>query len=341
MSGFSIPKNLDGAIEALKIWASQDPSGWNTGLSTKGAILAQRISADLIIAGKIPRFEPPPHTVIWCAANVFTAPLEWVVQLTANGGRVTLKAPSRAPESAEAIAAAFSSQGVAVQTSPISSSWDLLNEADAVIGFGGTASMSSLSARINPDIASSLHGHMVSIAAVDTDKADIKIATKSLALDLTLYDGRGCMSPVAIFALGTQVDRFADELGESLRLAEKVTPRGELAAMEGAEWRRKTGIARIMGRCIEGNNWAVSILPVDYFEPNNQPRLASIYKVETPEAILETIAGLPLSTCGTNLAYQSLDGAGFSRVCPLGEMQTPPLNRLHDGADVLNIISGG
>ena len=340
MSNLETPKNLGSAINALKSWASQDPSLWNTGLSPKGALLAQRIASELILTGSVPIFEPPPHTVIWCAANVFTAPLEWVVQLTANGGKVTLKAPSKAPESAEAIANAFSSLGVAVHISPISESWGLLSGADAVIGFGGTASMASLSAHIGPHIANSLHGHRVSFAVVDTDVTDPKIVADALALDLILYDGRGCMSPVAIFTLGSQVERFADELSEALQAAERQVPRGGLAPREGAEWRRKTGLARILGRCIEGDHWAVTILPIDYFEPHTQPRLACLYKVESPEAILRAINGLPLSTCGTNLSGQSLRAAGFSRICPLGKMQTPPLNRLHDGTDVLKEISG-
>ena len=341
MSYLEPPKELDAAIAALRVWSSLDPSDWNTGLSPSGALLAQSTASEAILSGKVAAFKAPPHTVIWCAANVFTAPLEWVVQLTANGGRVTLKAPSSSPESATAIAKAFSSLGVVVQTAPFSESWGLLKSADAVIGFGATTSMESLSSHIQSRTANSLHGHMVSFAVVDSSKSNLNKAAAACALDLALYDGRGCMSPVTIFVLGDQIERFAEELADAMRSAEVEYPRGQLSPREGVDWRRKTGLSRILGHCIEGDSWAVTAMPLDYFEQYGHPRMASLHSVDSVASILKTIDGLPLSTCGTNLDSQQLDGAGFSRICKLGEMQTPPLNRLHDGVDVLKIISSG
>jgi len=334
------PERLSEALAALKEWAASDPSSWNTGLSTEGARLAQKTAESLIVSGTIPSFTAPNHTVIWCAANVFTAPLEWVVQLTANGGTVTLKAPSDSPESAIGIAEAFSCMNVKVHTAPFAESWGLLERADAVIGFGATASMESLSNHLRPETTSSLHGHMVSIAIVDSDAGDLSETAASLAMDLTLYDGRGCMSPVAIFVLGSKQEGFAYRLSESLEAAEKVTPRGDLSPREGAEWRRKTGLSRILGLCIEGDNWAVATSPLEHFEPYGQPRMASIYCVDTIDSALEALHGVPLSTCGTNVDGGLLEGSGFTRICQLGEMQSPPVNRLHDGVDVLKKLTG-
>ena len=82
----------------------------------------------------------------------------------------------------------------------------LLEDADAVLGFGSDASMQQLDAQLAPGIARSLHGSKASLAIVEA--ADPENTAKGLYLDAAAYDSRGCMSPIAVFCLGESRQRI-------------------------------------------------------------------------------------------------------------------------------------
>jgi hypothetical protein len=212
------------ARAAVARFGVMDPSGWGTGLSAQGAREAQRVSVDLVLDGRFGEAPntPPAKLLIWCAANVFTAPLEWTARFAAWGSQVTLKAPSACPAPVEALAQAFAPLGVVAVNRPHEQCWDLVGEADAVLGFGGDEAMAELAAHIPAETPRSLHGHRVSLAVVTEDAA---ATAKALAMDLCLYDGQGCMSPAAIFCLGDPL-RLAERLGDELFDMTTRLPRG-------------------------------------------------------------------------------------------------------------------
>jgi hypothetical protein len=55
---------------------------------------------------------------------------------------------------------------------------------------------------------------------------------------------------------------------------------------------------------------------------------------------LDFLRGLPWSSCATDLPHESIASMGFHRICGPGELQRPPMNRLHDGVDVLEVLGG-
>jgi hypothetical protein len=322
---------------ALTVFAAMDPSVWGTGLSREGAELALAWATAPLRTG-FPKWPvdltPPRRLVIWCAGNVFTAPLEWTATFAAAGAEVVLKAPSAVPAPVLALARCFSAQGLPVEAHdlPHNEAWHLLDYADAVLGFGSTSSMLSLEAHLGPGVRHALFGHRVS-AAVVAGTQDVGL----LIRDAVLHDGRGCKSPVAVFSL-TDAEETAALLAQGLAEAAITVPRGDMAASWGPRWRRRIGLARILDHAHNGNDWAVPVLPGAWFEPEPLPRMLPVHPVQDLNEVTRILAGLPLGTCGTNLSakdslalHQTL---GFPVVCPLGSMHATELDGWHEDTDV-------
>ncbi len=323
--------------QALSAYKALDPEGWGTGLSPEGARLGlDRVLTPLL--GNLPRWpdslRPPRRLVIWCAGNVFTAPLEWTAIFAAAGTEIVLKAPSTVPGPVLDLARCFAAEGLPVEASdlPHEQAWHLLDGADAVLGFGSDAAMSSLDSTLQPGVRRALFGHRVSIAIVNGPQH-----AERLVDDTVLFDGRGCMSPVAVFAL-SQATEVAHALAQGLAGAALKVPRGELEPAWGPRWRRRVGLARILGQVHEGHEWAVPVLPPRWFEPEPLPRLLPVHPVGELDTIPEILNGLPLGTCGTNLDSHDwprlVEGIGFPLVARLGEMHTSPLNGTHENIDI-------
>ncbi len=328
-------------LEAVERWRAMDGSAWGTGLSPAGVRAAQEAAAALIRDGaKLlgqPRGRPPRRLLIWCAGNVFTAALEWTALFAALGSEVRLKAPSRCPAPVLAIAAAFAPLGVRARALPHAAARSLIEGVDAVLGFGSDAAMAELSAWLPPGLRRSLHGHRVSFAVVSGDPA----AAAGLALDAALYDGAGCMSPSAALCLGDPGTLVKALSREMAAIARRI-PRGAPAPGLGPEWRRRCGLARMLGRCEAGPDWAVPLLPPEQLTAGPLPRMLPVHPIRSLEQ-LAPLAGLPLSTCATDLPegpeLEALIDLGFDRVCAPGAMQRPPLGRPHDGVDVIAALS--
>ncbi|MEE2751590.1 MAG: acyl-CoA reductase [Myxococcota bacterium] len=323
--------------EAVEAWSQADPSTWNTGLSAAGARLAMKTAAKLVLDGElgVPRGQPPKTVVIWCASNVFTAPLEWTAQFAALGAEVRLKAPSASPLSTQAMAEAFRTLNVHAHHLDHTAALGLLEGADALLAFGSDETLADLDTQIPADLKRSFHGHRASIAVV-SGQNPIRTA-EALAWDLVLYDGRGCMSPSAIFCLD-HAEELAEALGSALAQAGDTIPPGPLEPWQGPQWRSRTGRARVLGRCLEGKQWAVCTTNRSSLEPN-LPRMAVLHELDDLQS-LSFLSDVPLSTCATDLEHtQELEALGFHRICSPGDMQRPPLNRRHDGVDVIATLS--
>jgi hypothetical protein len=326
--------------EAVQAWGNLDPSGWNTGLSHAGARIAQKAAVEGVLADSLERegHTAPKTLVIWCASNVFTAPVEWCALFAALGSRVVLKAPSSAPEAALALAREFSALGTSAHVLGHREALGLLEDADALLAFGSDESLAAIDGAL-PEAApaglhTSLHGHRASFAVVSGDPA----VADGLAWDAVLHDGRGCMSPHGIFCLGDPAP-LAAALAKSLALLHGEVPPGPLEPWQGPEWRRRCGLARALGSSLAGEGWAVNTLPPREVGLGPLPRMLTVHPIESLEE-LKGLAQLPLSTCATDLdpeafADVGLADPGFHRICAPGDMQRPPLDRLHDGVDLV------
>ncbi len=321
--------------EAVQSWGNMDPSGWNTGLSHAGARIAQKSAVEGILADSLQRagHTAPETLVIWCASNVFTAPVEWCALFSALGSRVVLKAPSGAPEAVKALAQAFSSLGTRAHVLDHQEALGLLEDADALLAFGSDESLAALEGALPKaapaGLRASLHGHRASFAVVSGDPA----WADALAWDAVLHDGRGCMSPHAVFCLG-DTGPLSAALAQALERLHSEVPPGPLAPWQGSEWRRRCGLARVLGSSLAGDRWAVNTLPPREVGLGPLPRMLTVHPIQGLEA-LQGLSQLPLSTCATDLDPADISQLGFPRICTPGNMQRPPLDRHHDGVDLV------
>ncbi len=327
--------------QALAVYGAMDPGAWNTGLSPEGARFALAHATAPFTGHAFaarPGWRPPRRLVIWCAGNVFTAPLEWAATFAAAGSEVVLKAPSTVGVPVLALASCLAAQGLPVEAHalPHADAWHLLDDADAVLGFGSDSAMLTLDAHLSPPVRRALFGHRVSAAVVAGARG-----AERLVGDAVLYDGRGCKSPVAVFALA-EADEVAEVLAQGLAQAAEALPRGHMEPAWGPRWRRRVGLARVEGHAHAGAAWAVPVLPARWFEPEPLPRMLPVHPVSDLGEVQQALAGLPLGTCGTNLAREGALTVhrvlGFPVVVPLGAMHATALDGVHEDTDVLALL---
>ena len=112
-------------------------------------------------------------------------------------------------------------------------------------------------------------------------------------------------------------------------------PRGSLLPEEGAVLREHRARARVRGQLRAGPDWAVLGGPLPDEEPVGLVRAIHLARVERAQAVSWLQRRVDqLSTVGTDDADLALPGV---RVSLPGEMQRPPLHRLHDGLDWVSL----
>lgn len=322
---------LDATLSALAHLRAQEagPLGQGLGSANAQACMHQAIrplNQDSLRAA-VEQARPLPSSIaIVVPYGVFTTPIEWTAIAVAGGASVHLKAPQRDPELVRRLAEVFQKEGL-----PVTWSTDrTLPSVDAVLAFGSDESVADIQ-RDHPHTTVVPYGHKFSIALVTGNPT---VAARCLAMDLVRYDGRGCMAPAAIFC-----DGDAMELGLQLSLAldhaQGQWPRGEVDAGLGPEWRRRLGLARVLGRVWSSSDWAVTVAPPAHFAPSALPRMANVYPVRDREELARLLEPWSswLSSLGTDGADPKL--SGVHRVCRLGWMQAPMIPRNHDGRSML------
>ena len=288
------------------------------------AITAEGLAAELATPGR-----RPASVAAIAAGGVFTSPLEWVAMLAAAGCRVWLKAPSVDAAFCDALV----EEGLAV---PITGR-AIPQEAEAILAFGGDETMASFKTAW-PDRKLALYGHRFSVAMVHAD-TDLPGLARALTLDHALYDTRGCMAPVAIFALG-DARALEHAMAEAMAQMQVELPRGAIEPSLGSVWRERQGLARARGRAHLGEGWGVLSLPAAHFLPFALPRMAVIHPVEGPDEVAIALAPWRawLSSCATNLQPERATSLGVLRVCAPGSLQIPAFPRRHDGRPMLGSL---
>ncbi|MFT5585842.1 MAG: hypothetical protein ACI9VR_003435 [Cognaticolwellia sp.] len=320
-------------METLTALRALDPTAWDTGLSPQGAQRAWKESIDALERGltelpDIPATQNPGRLWIWCAANVFTAPLPWLVLASLAKLPVVLKAPSARPDSVSALAEVFGAQLVTSTAEGLKR----IGSQDRVLGFGGDAAMAELGSALPKGLRQSLHGHRVSFAVIHEPTPEI---ARALALDAALYDGQGCMSPAAVFCLNRSEQLAQDIATELERLAAEM-PRGPFPPHLGPLWRERVGLARILGpksqrQSVDAGDWAVPLLPASRAQAVVLPRMLPVHPIGDVSE-LTPLAELPLSTLATDGPALDLP---FTRVTKPGAMQRPALSTVHENVDLV------
>jgi len=168
----------------------------------------------------------------------------------------------------------------------------------------------------------------------------------------------GCLSPHVFYVEeggATNAETFADMLAAELQSLEETHPRGPLTAAESAGIARRRSFYEVraahspetkMWASKESTAWTVILEADPKFQISCLNRFIYVKAVTSVEQALHGADFLreKISTVGL-AAGDSSDAAaelalkfahlGAKRICPLGEMQRPPLGWRHDGRPAL------
>jgi hypothetical protein len=315
------------AISAVLDWARalREAPLPEVGLSPEGARAALDAALDEIASKAIGSLDdgrrPYPRVTVVVAGTVSTAALEWAAVLKVRGTPdLVIKHAAAAP-------------GFVPLAAELSGGWlratpdrDAIFDRDLVVAMGSDATIAAIRSALPPAAPFLGFGHRFSVGLA-TSEASLE----AFAGDAALHDGRGCLSPVAVF---TTLDprKALEGLADVMADAERRLPRGVVDPAEAARIRHREALARVVGAVRRGEAWSIHQMPAERFAPEALPRSPLLIPVADPDEARAAI--LPwwgaLSTVGTDTA---LDWGPGPRFCRPGEMQRPPLRRLHDGVD--------
>lgn len=209
-----------------------------------------------------------------------------------------------------------------------------LADADAVFAYGDDNSIASLRILAPATAKFFGYGHRISFAIVGQEVSWAGALPALAAFDASMYDQQGCMSPHAFFVEG-DARSFAELLAQAMEDYQRRIPRGTLSIEEAAvatqireayEFRSANDprVAIWTGR--PPYPWTVIYDETPDFTPSCLNRTVFVKPASTL-ATMRTWAG-KISTVGVapwNDRLRSLAGNLAERVCPIGQMQRPPL----------------
>jgi hypothetical protein len=235
----------------------------------------------------------------------------------------------------------------------------LFDEADCVTATGSDETLAAIRQRLPAKARFLGYGHRVSFAYVAggelTGLNARKVAGQAVA-DVAAWNQQGCLSPHLIYVEhGGAVPPalFAEMLAEELERREESEPRGELPVQAAAAIASRRSFYEVRAAhspdtrhwCSRNSTaWTVVYEADPRFQFSCLNRFVYVKGVkELAEALqnAESVRG-QVSTVGlaapedkaaelaTELAHW-----GVTRVCPLGQMQAPPLAWRHDGRPAL------
>lgn len=236
----------------------------------------------------------------------------------------------------------------------------LFAEADCVTATGSDETLTAIRAQLPVKTRFLGYGHRVSFGYVAGEDLFGTSARKIIARaadDVVAWNQLGCLSPHVIYVQsGGEVapEQFAEMLAEELEKREQTEPRGELPAADAAGIASRRGIYEVRAAhspettrhwCSKDSTaWTVIYEADAHFQMSCLNRFVYVKAVADLTAALQgaddirgkvstvgiAVPGDKASETATQLARW-----GATRICPLGQMQNPPLTWRHDGRPAL------
>lgn len=232
----------------------------------------------------------------------------------------------------------------------------LFAEADCVTATGSDEMLEKIRAKLPGRTRFLGYGHRVSFGFVAGEMLSGKRTGKILSAaadDVVAWNQLGCLSPHVIYVQtggDASAEQFAQLLAAELAQRETNEPRGDISAEESAAIASRRAIYEIRAAhspettrhwCSEGSTaWTVIFEADARFQLSCLNRFIYVKPVPDLKALLESADSVrgKISTVGIaapdeavpELAAQ-LARWGATRICPLGQMQNPPLTWRHDG----------
>ena len=225
----------------------------STGLSPEGVELAlahclETEPSEAEIAALCESVTPAPRVHVLLSANVFVAAHRAVALGLAASSRVVVRASRREPEMAALLCEA--APGL----------FELANElspapGDHVHAYGSDATLAELAATLPRGVV--LHGHGAGFAVAVVEPPFASDLWDRLALDVALFDQRGCLSPRVVLSSAPS-EGLAAGVARALSRFEAAVPRGILSAEEAADITRYRDTLAFAGELLPAGHGFVS-----------------------------------------------------------------------------------
>jgi len=237
---------------------------------------------------------------------------------------------------------------------------DLFTQVDCVTATGSDETLASIRSRLPVTKRLIGYGHKLSFAFVSSDAfggGRLRQIIESAAADVTAWDQQGCLSPHVVYVeTGGDVtpEKFAERLAEELARRETCEPRGEIPVEEAAAIAARRGIYEIRAThepettrhwfSEDSTAWTVVFEADPRFQLSCLNRFIYVKSVKDLAEALQasdamrgkiSTVGIAAGESNTPELAAELARWGVTRICPLGEMQNPPLPWRHDGRPAL------
>jgi hypothetical protein len=232
----------------------------------------------------------------------------------------------------------------------------LFAEADCVTATGGDEILTAIRSPLPVKTRFLGYGYRVSFGFAAHEVLYGSRAKKIIAAtadDVVAWNQLGCLSPHVVYVqLGGEVspEHFAQLLAEELEKREAVEPRGEISAEESAAIASRRGFYEVRSAhspettrhffSKDSTAWTVIYEADARFQMSCLNRFIYVKGVADLKTALEnadTVCG-KVSTVGIAVPEEKVQEIatqlarwGATRICPLGQMQNPPLTWRHDG----------
>jgi len=235
----------------------------------------------------------------------------------------------------------------------------LFDEADCVTATGQDETLKQIQFRLPGGTRFLGHGHRVSFGYIHRDMLSRTMArnlAKKAAQDVTTWNQLGCLSPQLFYLEKNGAIRpeiFAEMLAEEIDLLDQEEPRGDISMEDAASISHRrdfyelraanTGDVR-QWKSVGCTSWTVVFEEDPLFTSSCLNRFIHVKSVADFDEMLrvtEMVRGqvstvaLAAPKNDANDMVNALAHWGVTRVCPVGQMQNPPLGWRHDGRPTL------
>lgn len=236
--------------------------------------------------------------------------------------------------------------------------------APALLAFGGEEAMASIGRQSPRDAVRVLHGPKVSIGYVERralSYAALRGLAARAALDVSIFDQQGCLSPHAFYVERrgeVSPAKFAEALAAALESHAHLLPRGAMAVKDAASVQLFRAQARFeaagsaAGGALRGGPaaqvlesprttaWTVTLEDGASFEPGPAHRTVRVHVIDGFDELARGLRGAPSLIEAVGLEARGPERArlaaafgalGIPRVAPIGELQRPSPLGSHGG----------
>jgi hypothetical protein len=240
----------------------------------------------------------------------------------------------------------------------------LFEEADCVTTTGSDETLAAIRHHVPARARFVGYGHRLSFGYVTSDALTSFQAGKTVAraaTDVVAWNQLGCLSPHVVYVEhggAVAAENFAEMLAQELARREETEPRGEVPAETAATIASRRAFYEVRAahspdtrfwRSENSTAWTVVYEADARFQLSCLNRFIYVKGATDLKTALESADAVrgKVSTVGIaaseeksrDLASQ-LAAWGVTRVCPLGQMQNPPLTWRHDGRPALgNLVT--